>query len=193
MYYPKSQVKTNLYTNGGEYITVNTNQEYKGFYWVNSKNQVFSGKTPQYKPSVRLTKLNTEHSEEPDTLKKTSDWVEILPNGISQTKAGLSPNKYYPSPSEDQYRVGEFTRFFTKKTNQNIYYEISHDDYTKIQNRDDSIKWQLYQGIQLKWILSGDKEEVYKANRNVVRITELTQKLPGFSKIFRKEYLQFYK
>ena len=33
MYYPKSQIKTNLYTNGVEYILSTTKSGYSGFYY----------------------------------------------------------------------------------------------------------------------------------------------------------------
>ena len=38
-YYPKSQVKTNLYANLGEYLINSTGEPYQGFYWKNSKNE----------------------------------------------------------------------------------------------------------------------------------------------------------
>ena len=46
-YYPSSQVKTNLYTNGGEFVTKLGNVSYTGFYWKTSSGKYFSGKTPQ--------------------------------------------------------------------------------------------------------------------------------------------------
>ena len=33
MYYPKSQITPNLYTNGGEYILTNTGKDYIGYYY----------------------------------------------------------------------------------------------------------------------------------------------------------------
>ena len=57
MYYPKSQIQTNLYTNGGELIYFDTKQEYKGYYYKTSKSQFFSGKTPDDKPNNLLIPL----------------------------------------------------------------------------------------------------------------------------------------
>ena len=193
MYYPKSQIKTALYTNGGEFIRTDNDQDYKGYYWTNSSEQYFSGKTPQDIPNILLQKQQTEDSEHPSTPKSFSAWVDEAPNGLSETKPGLSPNKFYPTPSEEDYKLGQFTRYFTKKTNQNIYYEISKEDYDRLQAKDSTIKWQLYLGIKLKWELTGEKNEVYKTNKNIVMQTELNQRLPLFSKIFRKDYLQYYK
>ena len=192
-YYPKSQVKTNLYTNGEEFIRVDTGVDYKGPYWKNSKGEFFTGKNPQQTPVVRLQKQQQDSDETPAVPKKNSYWNKSYPNDVTQKNPGLSPNKYTPQPSESDYNLGEFTRYFTKKTNQNIYYEISKEDYNKLLAQDDSIKWQLYQGITLIWELSGEKDSVYKTNRNTVLITEQRQKLPGFRKLFRDNYLQYYK
>ena len=46
MYYPKSQIETNLYTMGGEFVIKNTNQPYVGFYWKASSERFFTGKNP---------------------------------------------------------------------------------------------------------------------------------------------------
>jgi hypothetical protein len=41
MYYPKSQIKPNLYTNGGEFILSTTKKEYKGYYYKISTGQIY--------------------------------------------------------------------------------------------------------------------------------------------------------
>ena len=48
MYYPKSQIKTDLFTNGGEfYIEGDKNKEpYIGSYYKTSKSEYFIGKKP---------------------------------------------------------------------------------------------------------------------------------------------------
>jgi hypothetical protein len=46
MYYPKSQVKTGLYTNGNEYALVTTQEEYIGYYFETSSGKKYTGKNP---------------------------------------------------------------------------------------------------------------------------------------------------
>jgi hypothetical protein len=46
-YYPKSQIKTNLYTNGGEFI-LSTKKQYKGYYY----------KVPMEKYTWKTPKIN---------------------------------------------------------------------------------------------------------------------------------------
>ena len=50
-YYPKSQIKENQYTNGGEFIIVSTQENYMGYYWLTSKGEYFTGKTPEELPT----------------------------------------------------------------------------------------------------------------------------------------------
>ena len=53
-YYPKSQIITNLYTNGNELFLQSDGSPYAGFYYKTSNGSYFSGKTPQDIPSVKL-------------------------------------------------------------------------------------------------------------------------------------------
>jgi len=54
MYFPKSQIKTNLYTNGGKYILSTTQEDYKGYYYETSNGTRYTGKTPQDGPNILL-------------------------------------------------------------------------------------------------------------------------------------------
>ena len=51
MYYPASQIKTNIYTNGTELVIKSDNQKYIGYYYKTSDGKYFSGKTPDDKIS----------------------------------------------------------------------------------------------------------------------------------------------
>ena len=46
MYIPKNRIKTNLQTNGGEYIIKSTKKDYIGFYHELYNGTFFTGKTP---------------------------------------------------------------------------------------------------------------------------------------------------
>ena len=55
MYYPKSQITSNLYTEGDLLVYDGTDIDYIGFYWKTSNEEYYSGKNPQDLPSKRLT------------------------------------------------------------------------------------------------------------------------------------------
>ena len=63
MYFPKSQIKPNLYTNGGEYLLAPTKQDYKGYYYEVSSGQRFTGKTPQDGPNILLLPVKQEENQ----------------------------------------------------------------------------------------------------------------------------------
>ena len=193
MYLPKSQIIENQFTNGGEFVRSDNGERYKGFYWEDSSGKYYSGKNPSDLPSVSLFPDITDSSEDPGPLNKSSAWTTNFNNEITSKTPGVAPSKNNPLPTEENYKIGEFQRYFTKKANQNIYFEISEKDFRKLSSKDDIIQWQLYIPISLPWQISGDKSQVYSVNKQIVQQTEIDQKLPGFRKIFRDNYLQYYK
>lgn len=54
MYYPKSQIQTNLYTNGGEYYLKGKQSSYIGYYWKTSQNKYYTGRTPNSGDNLEL-------------------------------------------------------------------------------------------------------------------------------------------
>ena len=57
-YYPKSQIKTGLTTQGKEYRVISTQKEYKGEYYILSNAKVFVGKNSSFKPKIELEKIS---------------------------------------------------------------------------------------------------------------------------------------
>ena len=55
MYFPPSQIKTNLYTSGKELSYASNGDEYVGFYFKTSSGRYYSGKNPNNPPNVLLT------------------------------------------------------------------------------------------------------------------------------------------
>ena len=200
MYYPKSQVKTNLYTNGGEYVEFNTNAPYKGYYYQTSNGEYFSGRTPSETPTFKLTKVSLNESVATSSPDFDQDNFYLIEGGyalstrltFNQTPPPL-PKQTYPVLTENDYKLGEFQRYFLKKGNETKFLEISLEDYRKYVNRDRDVMFELYTPIQINWILTGDKEQVYKVNQSIVARAEREQNLPGFTQYFRDRFTQFYK
>jgi hypothetical protein len=200
MYYPKSQVKTNLYTNGGEYVAFNTNTSYKGYYYQTSNGEYFSGRTPNETPSFRLVKINLTEPVTPSSFDFDRDNFYLIEGGyalstrltFNQTPPPL-PKQTYPVLTENDYKLGEFQRYFLKKGNETQFLEISLEDYRKYVSQDRDVMFELYVPIQINWILTGEKEQVYRVNQSIVSRAEREQNLPGFTQYFRDRFTQFYK
>jgi len=208
MYYPKSQIKTNLHTQGKEFIIASTGQDYKGYYYMTSKGQAYSGKTPSDSPTqlLQTTTQNPSLSAiagdaEPGlggSLISNASFFTLPSSYISSTKINISnspssPKQSYPIPTENDYKLGEFQRYFIKKGNESKFLEISLEDYRKYVSQDRDVLFELYTPIQINWILTGEKEQVYRVNQNIVAKAEREQNLPGFTQYFRDRFTQFYK
>lgn len=206
MYYPKSQIKTNLYTNGNQYIIKSTQEIYIGYYWTTSDGKFFTGKTPQDKAIEELIPSSTSNSETYSNL--TAEAFEYsstylnstisLSENYSKLNSKLSspkllPISFTPQPTSNDYEIGEFTRYFCKKTNETIYIEINQDTYNKLINRDNSYLWQMYTPIKYQWIIKGNQEKVYISNKNTTTYMIVNFKLPMLDKFLKEDYLKFWK
>jgi hypothetical protein len=199
MYFPKSQTKTNLYTNGGEFKTQQSNTPYTGYYYETSKGEYYSGKTPNESPTFKLIKIQTNTLSTPN-LTSPIDRYYILENGyLKSTTLPFSnippptPKQTYPVLTDDDYRLGEFQRYYLKKSNEPQFLEVSKEEYQKFVIRDNSVLYQLYIPFKINWILTGDKEQVYKTNQGIVGKAERDNNLTGFTNYFKNNFTQFYK
>lgn len=198
MYFPKSQVKTNLYTNGGEYSFANSSDSYVGYYYKTSDGKYFSGRTPNESPTFELFNLSLGDLSLTPSL-GTTDFYSIERGYVVSTNLSFPaippspPKQSYPTVTENDYKLGEFQRYFLKKGNETKFLEISLEDYRKYVNQDRDVMFELYIPIQINWILTGDKDQVYKTNQSIVARAEREQNLPGFTQYFRDRFTQFYK
>ena len=215
MYYPKSQIVTNLYTNGQEYSILSTNENYIGNYWKTSDGKFFTGKTPEDKNIQELYEIKNQlepvslsnptstvaiFSKNADPIlnvelydgKTVLDYTKLKNIDINNPPSFLLPVSFNPQPTQDDYALGEFTRYFCKKTNELRYIEINKDTYEKLIGQDPTYLWQLYTPFKYQWIISGNKETVYKTNEQVTKYMTNKFKLSAFNKFLKENYLKFW-
>ena len=72
-YYPLSQIKPNLYTNGSEYVLFSTREPYTGYYYEVSDGKRYTGKTIQDGPNNLLIKESTILSTSTDPQNSVND------------------------------------------------------------------------------------------------------------------------
>ena len=201
MYYPLSQITSNLHTNGGEFAYANTKQEYIGYYYKTSKGEHFTGKTPQDGPNELLITYSKDGGAE-ITIQNNiysfvnTDSFEVTKyiNITKQSPVAPYPPTYSPTfPTQQDYTNGEMRRYFCKKTNEVIYLEINKKTYDKLIGHNSQILWQLYIPFNLPWQLTGDKEQVYKTNKNITELTSVRQKLPMLAEYLKNDFTKYYK
>lgn len=216
-YYPKSQIKPNLYTDGTQYATPN-GVPYTGFYFETSTGELFTGRTPQDLPNIRLvplfenqggqetTNLQNQFYQVKGALDPSNPDPEIDPKYLDSVyiynqytaltgtpKSSFLPY-YLPNiPTDEDYSIGEFRRYFCKKTNEIKYIEINEDQYDMLVEQNPQILWQLYTPFYLNWEISGDKQKVAQTNKNIVELTSQRKKLPRLGDYLKNDYIKYYK
>lgn len=203
MYYPKSQIKENLFTKGGEYFITSTGENYKGHYYKVSDNQYYTGKNSSSPTSVPLTPytstLNQTLSDTNLSFTKTNYSVITDPSYLNSKKinnfsiVNTLPTYYYPKLTEQNYQIGEFERYFLSKINEIEFIEVNKLEYNRYLNKDKNVSYQLYTPIKLSWVLTGKREQVYEVNLKTVERVQLNFKLKGFIQYFKGRFTQFYR
>jgi hypothetical protein len=208
-YYPKSQIKTNLYTNGDEFVISTTQEIYKGHYYQVSNGNKYTGKTPEDGPNNLLTTqspfpieeigidgtfpekeiviLNIPYESYPETSDSNTQYLNSN-NSINRN----TPTFNTPLPSTQDNQNGQFYRYFAKKSNELRYLETDKDTYQKLNAKDSKIAWDLYNPVKILWTLKGNKELVYSSNKGTVLSIEQNLKWYGFSQYFKDNYTKYY-
>ena len=208
MYYPKSQITPNLYTNGDEYRIKGdtTNSPYIGHYYKLSSGRLYTGKNPQ--PGDRLLiPLSPSEGNPPTAVGNPNLKGEIITNTSNMTtyygfpydsnrnvKDYLKlkkytprtiPAPYYSSPSSKEVENHEYQRYFAKRTNELVYIEISKKTYELFASSDSSVAIDLYEVCSLPWSLGYENSS--RINRAQVNIVIENKKWYGFDKYFRQQ------
>ena len=228
-YYPKSQIKTGLYTEGGEYYLSSTREDYVGPYYEISSGKKFSGKSPESSPTILLiTSFDRDFQPNSDAIKYnqvpyTNKSITLVNSSIVQDTNNLTPNykrplfnppikfsqysadsqknhplgRSLPSsnltlPTSKDYEIGKYIRYFTKKNNENRYFEIDKESSQKLKSKQEDIAWDLYSSIFIIWTLTGERDEVYLTNKNIIALAETKNKYYGFTQWFKDDFLKYY-
>jgi hypothetical protein len=204
VYIPKNRIQSNLYTAGGEYLLEKDNSEYIGYYYKLYNGKVYTGKNSDDKPNFSLIPFTPILTREifgelfPQNYiyisKGDIDVVNYLNiKNISPDSTLNSPQLYLTIPTEQDYKLGEFQRYFCKKNNEFSYLEISKSDYDKLVKKDPTIDFTSWFPFNIPWSLTGDKDKVGQTNKNIVLLQINKDKLYGFDKYLKGDYLKYYK
>lgn len=206
MYYPSHQIKSNLYTNGNEFEYLYNNEDYIGFYYKTSNGDFYTGKNNQDGVNYKLIPTTTQSQTQTTNYNIINNnegdkslWVvdddsyiklKSIENGFTET---IYPLPIYPSPTQEDYDLGEVTRYFIKKTNEFKFIEISKLEYGKYVAKSENVPFQLYIPFTLIWELKGDIQQVNEINYKTVKRVEESQKLYGLEQYFKGNFTQLYR
>ena len=204
IYYPKTQIRTNLFTNGDEFINSVTKELYVGNYYETSLNQQFTGKNPQDPNSVPLipideTALNPTQTNAENDLVLDVRFTEpnytysIVTKQNPNTPQPIYPKFYFAKPTQQDYKNTQFNRYFYKALSGEKYVEISQNDYNSLINKEAKFLYQSVLAIILPWQLTGTQEEVYKTNARTTQNIESQYGIKGLGLYLNFDYTKFYK
>ena len=221
MYIPKNRIKPNQFTPGDELMVKQTKANYSGYYHTLYTGKIYSGKTqnekniielvtiatqdgpgtPDLPPSLETTNVIALFIGDPDPIINEEQWdqgdivtyLKVTNQNTEDDQPREVPFQMYPKPTEDDYSLGVYTRYFCVKINESIYYELDKKIYNKLKKQDSSWVWELYTCFKLQWTLTGDLNSVIVTNRNQTTIEQQRLKRLGLSGFLNEDWLKYYR
>jgi len=170
IYYPKSHIVTNLYTNGKEFM-LEDGTEYIGFYHRYIDNVVSTGSVPHKSQSKKLISY-IDQILQPGNL--------VYDKLIKKPLPDFFPFYILPIPDLDDYENGKFTRYFLRRRNYSTYediIEINKPQWKLWKKPNTGINENLYQGLELSWKLTGPLHDVPNTFNTEYGVADTNQRL----------------
>jgi len=218
MYIPKNKIVTNLYSNTNQLLYKNSKTIYNGFYWKSYDGKLFTGKNPNDIPTLELISIEspddqydindikskksilTTNIESPEPVgdnvyneQMVIKYSKLKNTNVEDYNYKLIPSIYYPAPTEIDYNLGVFDRYFVVKVNQNIYTEINSNDYNNMISKNNQWMWESYISFIVPWTIIGEEDVIYEINRNIVLLTEKKINRRGLQEFLKFNYTKFMK
>lgn len=216
MYIPKNKIVTNLYTNGDEFIFLNNSSPYSGYYWKTSEGKFFTGKNPEEKPTNEIVKIKNietgvdefkpqsrialvdaptpfiNENDGPFSEELLLKYSRIKNLDLNKPNIKFLPYNAYPIPTEEEYDLGIFERYFCVKVNENIFLELEQEVYNSLTSKNPEWVWELYIPFSIPWTLIGEEQEVRKTNQSIVLLQEQRLKRKGFKEFLKNDFLKYW-
>lgn len=169
IYYPENQIQRELFTNGGEYMTLDDWKEYVGFYHRYSSGEIFTQIDWDPLRSKRLVRLKSMAED----TKKYYDLKHFsIVGGNKRKTQGVTGQYYlYDSPravrrklTDKEIKDGSIIRYFVSKRNEKdrVFFEID-EGQTKFYNSDSSgINQYLYELVSIPWKVDGPEYDIFE-------------------------------
>ena len=186
-YYPTSEITTDLYTPGKQWMTTN-NVEYIGLYHKYLTGEVYT--KPQWQPDISVILIPYIDNI---ISNKNMPYSKLKPEiQLSRT----SPTAHNVVATVNDYRRGLLQRFFIKKRNDNAIIEINKQQFDSWKS--DKIDKKLYIAIEIAWYITGPIHDITSgitvlgvATLNLQQIKLAAKTIPEIA-TYLTDPLQFY-
>ena len=219
-YIPANKIKPNQYTYGNEWYKSSSGEEYIGFYYLLASGKAYTGKNQNDGPNEEIFQIQHEdefskwpvYKDDADGIVNFSQIADNYdgytfetqyqqPQDVNQyanlIEADITQTRYIPvyeptMPTEEDYQIGYFRRYFVVKTNELIYTEVNEETFKALESEKSDMLWEQYIPFSMRWTISGRIDDVFITNRNLIKLTEKQIKRKKFS-MYISDMLEFYK
>ena len=163
-YLPQNQYNIK-FTNGGELYNPLTGKGYSGYY-IHYRNKYFAGKST----TNLKTKLRKIEIPKGNKVANTTNFLynQLNKKYYQKIKNRKSPYPSKPTPTEEDYTKGVFTRYFCQRVNNHDYLiELDKEVYDGLLNR--TYNNILYKPGKIKWSLQNSQIN----NDHVLKLEQL--------------------
>ena len=217
MYIPKNRILTNQFSNDRKLVYKSTQEVYVGFYYKTFDGKYFTGKTQNDPPNDELVVVEDTFTSYSPTLPQSEiaytdaptifedintpgyseemviTYARLQNIDLNQSTRKFLPYQCYPTPTVEDYEIGSFIRFFSKKINEISYLELNKDLYDELNSKNGDYLWEPYHVLKIQWTLIGIEEEVKQTNSNIVKIEERRRGITGLGRFLKFNFLKYYK
>ena len=217
MYIPKNRILTNQFSNDRKLVYKSTQEVYVGFYYKTFDGKYFTGKTQNDPPNDELVVVEDTFTSYSPTLPQSEiaytdaptifedintpgyseemviTYARLQNIDLNQSTRKFLPYQCYPTPTVEDYEIGSFIRFFSKKINEISYLELNKDLYSELNSKNGDYLWEPYHVLKIQWTLIGIEEEVKQTNSNIVKIEERRMGITGLGRFLKFNFLKYYK
>ena len=172
IYYSKSEIVTNLFTNGREFMLLRDFTEYIGFYHRYTTGEVFTENEWKFGKSERLIRFKNL-SESVKSYYGIKHFAKKYGSatGLRRKKTN-NTDEYYqftaPRPvkrklTDKEIEQGKTYRHFVTKRNERdrVFFEISLDQAVNYDSNKSGINQYLYEVISIPWKVDGPEYDIY--------------------------------
>ena len=192
-YIPEHRFQGDLYSNLGEFVILETNVPYQGFYHKLSSGKFFSGATPYSNVSQELVPLA---DTSPSSLLNNQPVLTLGGRGypnkniteeyfklfkVNKELVYKIPQSFLSLPTDKDYANGTFIRYLLYNTITKNYLEVDQDTYDSIKKKNPEWDYFNYQAFTLPWRISGTKEEIIKTNTKMIVVVSRDNNLSSLS------------
>jgi len=203
IYYPPNQIRPNLFANSDEFVFISNTLPFSGSYHQLSNGRYYTGAlhsndSQEIIPVTGLTQATAIPTNKTNATLVIVDDTSLENNTYTRLTNQSQLVKEAPTnlqnlPTQQDYQIGEFTRYFAKAINQDLYIEFNKETYDRLISKDPSIYYEQYIAFKLPWRLVGSKEQVFRINRNITVLVSQQFNLPKFGMYLKNDYLKYYK